>query len=594
MKLTENVAAAPTPRVCSDGVRFWCLMAVIFVFKLVLEGVFFVGVVNQYGEECQFVSLAFSGQIPGESYWDAMTRYTVVQDWAQWKGDPGDMYPFRVSALYPNIWFVRLLGGSEWAISTWSMLTGVGSVLVVGLLGRKLGGNAMGLGAAVVLAAIPGHVLYSARVATDMPQLFYMATGICLLVCALAAGTVRRQLVFAAAAGVGFGLLYLAKLPPAFLALGWALLMPFGLAAFKDTETLVAGSGKWRQAAGISGAVLAGFLVVFLIENIAYHQLSGQWLLHWRIMGANAVNMADWRGKEAADFGFIRLWLPIGGKYELFAHSYMFARSFFPVEWFSDVYQAPIHGWSAALAVPSLLVLPFLRHGRHRLQLWVIGGFVLYFIYQEFLWLYPTWEDGHLNLTFVHKVHRFIFPCYIGIALVAGAGLAALGRWAKRLGGSRLGGAVPGVILVVYAVANLAPTAFFHERLRRSLADTRLICEMVRRHAEPGTWIYGAAGMEPFFRLLQYPGHYQWGYAVDRTPDTIGPGLAVVGGSNGIGLSPEIIFERYPVWLQPYFQGTAEPPAGWRLLETIPGSESAYMPPIRLLRLPEPKPVKTE
>ncbi|MEN9842123.1 MAG: hypothetical protein RL376_1923, partial [Verrucomicrobiota bacterium] len=107
-------------------------MAVVLIGKLVLEAVFFVGVANQYGEECQFVTLAFSGHTPGESYWNAMTRYRDIQDWAQWRGDPGDMYPFRVAALYPNIWFVGWLGESEWAITAWSWLTGMGSVVVVG------------------------------------------------------------------------------------------------------------------------------------------------------------------------------------------------------------------------------------------------------------------------------------------------------------------------------------------------------------------------------------------------------------------------------------------------------------------------------
>jgi hypothetical protein len=590
----SSLNAVPAPSTSASfagkGAPFWKGLLFILVVKVLLEIIFFVGVSNQYGEETQFVSLALPQTEEGRTYWTEISKFRdSVKSWDTWRGDPCDMYPFRVAALYPNIWFLKLFGNSEWAITYWCMLTGLGSVILVALIGRELGGWAMGLYAAAALALIPGHVLYTSRVDTDIPQLFFLALGIFPLVLALVTRSVKRQAGWALASGLAFGLLYLSKLVPAFLSVGWALMLPSLLALWKDDATLIAEPGKWRQTARVSGCVLAGFLCVFLIENVAYQQLSGHWLLHWHIMGGNAVNIESWRSHESVTLGFLKIWKPPGGYQELLLHSRMFINSLFPENHSSDVYQYPIHGWAIVLLIPSLLVLPFLRNGRYRLGLLIVAGFLLYFIYQEFLWVYPTRENGLLNITFVHKVHRFIFPCYLGIALATGAGLAALGRIGEGRRSKFARGtwmAAPLILTVGLGVANWPATSFFHKILRDSLEDTRVGVDMVRKHAAPGDQVFAAAGMDAFYRLFQYPETYQWNYLVDHTEKTVTGGFALVGGSNGIGLSLEVVGDRYPTWLRGYYDAQTPAPEGWTLLEQAKSNEAPYLKPIRLLRLP--------
>src|SRR5208283_1762794 len=281
--------------------RFWRYLLLIIAAKVFLELFFYVGVVRQYGEEDLFVSLALPPIEPGATYWNSIAHFRDVSDWAKWTGDPTDMYAFRIAALYPNQIFMKMFGACETSLMLWSAVTGIGAVLLVALIGRSLAGAAAGLFSASVLALIPGHIIYSARVDTDMPQLFFMSLGIVFLVLALKAVTRRTQLAFAAVGGVSFGLLYLAKLLPAFLALPWALLIPLLLAALGDQETLLAPGSKWRQATAISLMLLGGFAVVFAVENVAYHSLSGYWFLHWKVMKCNAVNMDSWRGEKFAD-----------------------------------------------------------------------------------------------------------------------------------------------------------------------------------------------------------------------------------------------------------------------------------------------------
>ena len=564
-------------------------MAVILVAKVLLEVFFFVGVARQYGEEDIFVSLALSPKDPGQSYWHTISKYRDVPDFAKWQGDPTDMYPFRIAALYPNLFFTKVLGASETSLMLWSALTGIGAVLLVGLIGRSLADAPAGLFSASVLALIPGHIIYSARIDTDMPQLFFMCLGLSFLVLALKAVTSRRQMAFAAAGGLSLGFLYLAKLLPSFLALPWALLIPFLLAALGDKETLLAPGGKSRQAMLISAVLLGGFAMVFAAENCAYYFLSGHWLLHCKIMKGNAVNMDAWRSGKFVAWGFFKVWLAPGGWDDLFAHARMFYDSLFPVGWRGSIYSTPIHGWSGAAFLPALLVLPFLRISHRKLSIILILGFVFYYLYQEFFWLYPTIEGGILNLTLVHKVHRFVFPCYIGISLCVGLVLGSIfhhgqqhaQRWPRRIFQF-----APVCLVLAFGAANFPGLQYFHAMLRGSLEDFRQICGDLKTIAPDKARIYVATGSEPYFRLFQYPRHYELKYFADEPADAICDGWGVVGGAQGIGASPETFIEGYPKWLRPYYQGQAGPMPGWRLIHTRPSSQDPGMPPVRILELP--------
>jgi hypothetical protein len=572
------------------GSRFWRYLLLIIATKVILEMFFYVGVVRQYGEEDLFVSLALPQIEPGATYWNSIAHFRDVADWAKWTGDPSDMYPFRVAALYPNILFMKMFGACETSLMLWSALTGISAVLVVALIGRSLAGSAAGLFSATVLALIPGHIIYSARVDTDMPQLFFMSLGTFFLVLTLKAATNRKQLALAAICGVSFGLLYLAKLLPAFVALPWALLVPFLLAALGDRETLLGPASKLRQAMAVSLMLLGGFALVFAVENAAYHSLTGHWFLHWKVMKCNAVNMDSWRSAQFLELGFIKLWVPPGGWDDVLAHTRMFWDSLFPEGRFYSVYSAPIHGWSAVLFLPALLVLPFLRANQRKLSLLLVLGFVFYYLYQEFFWLYPTVEGGKLNLTFVHKVHRFIFPCYLGIALGVGLVLGSLtdfGRQHPQRWLRRIFQAAPVCLVLAFGAANYPSTEFYHTVLRSSLADFRHVCRDLRDIAPDGARIFIAAGSDPYYRLFQYPRHYQWKYFVDDPLENIGDGWGVVGGFEGIGASPETFAEGYPTWLRPCYLGKAKPPSGWKLVRALPSPKDPNSPNVRIFKLPE-------
>jgi hypothetical protein len=189
----------------------------------------------------------------------------------------------------------------------------------------------------------------------------------------------------------------------------------------------------------------------------------------------------------------------------------------------------------------------------------------------------------------VHKVHRFIFPFYIGISLCVGLVLGALanfGRQHSQPWPSRIFRSAPVCLVLAFAAANYPSTEYFHKLLRQSLADLRRACGDLKAMAPDGARIYIAAGSEPYYRLFQYPRHYQLKYFADERQETVSDGWGVVGGFLGIGVSPETVVEQYPAWLRPYYLGQVVPPPGWRLVHMRPSLPDPSTPLIRILGLP--------
>lgn len=569
---------------------FWVLLGVLLLAKLILELVFFVGAVNQYGEEYQFVSLAIPSAEPGRTYWTSISEFKSVKDWSTWQGDPGFMYPFRVSAIYPNVWFGKIFGYNEWSLSLWPLLCGLGSMILVAMTGRRLADSATGLGAAAVLALIPGHVLYSARINTDMPQIFFLALGIWLLVMALTSVRDSAQRWWAWGAGLAYGLLYLAKLPPAVLAVVWALVLTLALAAWRDAATFQAeGVRRWKQAGSVCAGLAGGFLVVVLAENFAYWTMTGVWGLHLKIMQGNSLNIPSWRSGVVHEWGPFRIWDPPLGRLDWLAHCRAFWASMLPPKPVPDVYQVAQHGWSGPLALAGVIVLPFLSRVRVRLLGFILVGFALYFVYNEFLWFYPTLEsDGKVGLTLIHKVHRFIMPCYLGIALAGGALVGGLWRVSRRARG-RLRRSVlalsPGLLVLVFAVLNWPHLVSLHAFLRGSLQDMRLSCALVRQAVPDGAQLFIPATTEAYYQLLLYPHKHKLSYFVDYNYENFPrEGYGIVGGGHGIGISAGDTPSFYPEGLRPFLAEEVPAPPGWKVLAFSPGSAAQVARPIRIVR----------
>jgi dolichyl-phosphate-mannose-protein mannosyltransferase len=166
-----------------------------------------------------------------------------------------------------------VLGQTKLGLALPSLLAGVSSVPVLGLLGRRLAGPAAGLLAAWLVALDPLHVHYSRQAVHDVYMFLFGAAGVYLAHRYATAGTKRTLL----AAGGLFGLGIASK---------WAVLAPLGVVG---TWLVVREVGALRGPDPRGAAARAAFAVSALGVLPA-----AIYVLTWLPWFAHGRDLSDW------------------------------------------------------------------------------------------------------------------------------------------------------------------------------------------------------------------------------------------------------------------------------------------------------------
>lgn len=546
---------------------FLASILILVLFTIALQSFYFIGMTGQYGEEAMFIQWALDGLNAAVSYSDLFRPLrTVVTDWEHFQGDPSGMYAFRVVALYPNSLFVKWFGASEVVVCLWTLITGILTIPVLVAIGERLQGRRAGIISGIILALTPGRLIYTSRIDTDMPQLFVLSVVMYCLVRSYQAPTTRQISGWAFATGVLVGTLYLAKLTLGLFTLV-AIVGLSVLTALRCRFAKAEDPQRCHQPLLVCLLIVIGFSIVFSIENITYFILSGHWLLHWHMMHGNSINIPVWRSEQFTDFWFIRLWWSPEGVAWLTEHSRVLLKNLS-----MSIYNMNLHGligWAAL--VLGALALIFRGYGKNRgLTSMVLWGFALYYLYNEIFWYYPTIEKGLFNLTPIHKVHRFIFPCYLGGALLAGIGTARAADCLSRHLPTRrnwLEGGVIAFVTVVYALGSVNSTKTIIPQLRFSYEHFRSVGSFLRREVPQMSKVFFPAFTSNLLMVAAWPTPYKWAQLAPQQPlAQLCGGWAVVVNHFGVGTSTEGVARLYPPELAQFVSDASVPPDGWRVV----------------------------
>lgn len=193
-----------------------------------------------------------------------------------------DLRPLLLSLLYVPVLYV-----AQWwpdptgeamvrALRLVSVLFGVGVVCVTHLLGRRLGGEAVGLGAGLLVAVNPVVNRMSVSTFAEIPSTFFILLSLWLLVRALdAEQTSVRKLAFGAGLAIGLGCMIryqaIFYLPPVGL---WVALVGLARTRGGPMERLraIVDLRTWSGALtlGFGGGLPLAMLAQGLIELLAY------------------------------------------------------------------------------------------------------------------------------------------------------------------------------------------------------------------------------------------------------------------------------------------------------------------------------------
>lgn len=562
----------------SSTVTYLLLLCILLLLKLGLQIYYFVGLgIDDYLEEYLYLGWAQLGLRDNWSYLAHAGDWSHISDWNKVDLDPGYTFIFRVSAVYPTIILVSLFGASEWAVCLWCLICGLGSVICVAEIGRHLAGPFAGLLSALILSLVPAHILYTSRLNSDIPQLFFLSLAVlCVTKCLT---NQRRAKIWALGAGLSCGLVYLAKFPVGLLAAVYAVLCPL----------FQARGGRKRLV--LSGLILGGFLAVFFWEQITYYYYSGHWWLHWRILRGiekNAIN--DLAQRKIVSIGFFDF-----GVYEPFwTHSFTQLLNALGIDQGLPVYIQTYFGDYTAIAICLLpLFIWFSRKNSARLI--IIGGYFLYYLHLDPFYIMPTVHPGKLTLLMAFKNSRYYLPCLIGVSLVIGI---TLGELIARTPPKRKNFVMLCSLMLV-GLAFIRSVPALNERWaihRGSLVDYRQAANYIENFAPDGTRIFIPPFTSNIYQTLLYPtlqaGRQIELHEVAGPNDALCNGWFTVGGSEG----PGKVVPAKQYWLidslQDYWREEALPPTDWKVLVTMPHSGLPGRSHLRIVELPPCKPLE--
>ena len=168
--------------------RDWAALLALLVVAVTLRVVFFTGFFGS--DELTYTEAAYrilTGEWPSSNYIGSL-RYGVN---------------------LPVAMFMKLFGVNEVAANLWSLLTSVGEVALVFMLGRMLWGARAGFLAGLTLAVLPLHVHFAGRMMADAPLAFFMTLS-CML---FLVGEITRHRSWFLAAGLAAGAVFWIKQP---------------------------------------------------------------------------------------------------------------------------------------------------------------------------------------------------------------------------------------------------------------------------------------------------------------------------------------------------------------------------------------------
>ncbi len=225
----------------------------------------------------------FAGYVaqPDEIVYVEMVQEVLGGTWPRYEGEDllqEMVFPTRIGYIAVNTALVALLGVSDLSFTLYPLLSSLGTVVVVFLLGRRWLGARGGLWAAFFYALFPLDIIYSTKVFGDPALAFLCALAVLLFFQAQDRPTrgARALTFFAAGCVVGFA--YLHKVTAGYTAIFFALI---GLVDMVRN----------RRVMGRYVALALGFGLLFCVEMGFQLRVNQDPLYRWNVFIKQAESL---------------------------------------------------------------------------------------------------------------------------------------------------------------------------------------------------------------------------------------------------------------------------------------------------------------
>jgi len=188
------------------------------------------------------------------------------------------VFDARLALWTPLVLLYRWFGVHDLTTSLLPLLTGLGTVVLITLLGRRLYDARTGWIAGILYAALPIDAHLSTVLLPEGPLSFWIALAALLMLQASGSASLRRRQVLALAAGFSFGLAWLTK----------------ESCIYAATALLLAWLWHGERQKSAFAATVAGLALVIAAEMVFYAYLQLTPFFRWRAMENTYEVSAQW------------------------------------------------------------------------------------------------------------------------------------------------------------------------------------------------------------------------------------------------------------------------------------------------------------
>jgi Dolichyl-phosphate-mannose-protein mannosyltransferase len=480
----------------SKSVRRGTLTAILSL-AILLRLIFFVGFVNDYGEETIHLQDVFR-VVHGEPL--ASFDHLHEGEFSHHGIDMADLYKFRVLVTLPPAFIMRTLGVGDFTLALWFLFCSLASVCLVYCLGARVYSHSTGCIAAVILATFPLDVIWSSRICADVVITFFFLACLTLLAGAESDTVVHGSWRFLAAGAV-WGVAYLAKITavvilPLFILLAWR-------------------KGGFRKAVEL----VSGFALVLLLENAFYYVWTGVPFVHWQTARGGVENNALHVFPMELSFSMGPL------SYYAYRPVFFYMRALLTGR-FDPVLVSAAWGW---IGLSGLLLSV-------RQRRWMIPlSFGYLFVYFEMGLSFVHWDGSSIRLYQVFKEPKYLLMALPLVSLLAAWSIDQILRWKPRFG---LG------VFVLATLFSILQTARLHSFYAPAMKDLKAAGRYLASCC-PNRPVYVAPpATDDYLRL--FSGDHLHDIRVLRRGLKLTDGsLMLVSGSRGLHVSKEEVAEYY-------------------------------------------------
>jgi 4-amino-4-deoxy-L-arabinose transferase-like glycosyltransferase len=187
------------------------------------------------------------------------------------------VFPLRIAFYGPVALFIKIFGLSEGSLVAFPFLISIAGCVLAYVLARHLFGPTAGLLAAGLLAVLPSDIMMASTLFPDPVAAFWANLGIALLILDPDKDASRRSVLYAAFAGICFGISWLNKETVVYAG-------PFVLIYLLQ-----------RKSPVLQLACIAVIAFLFLSsEAVFYRATTGDWLFHFHTVPKNYEQNAVW------------------------------------------------------------------------------------------------------------------------------------------------------------------------------------------------------------------------------------------------------------------------------------------------------------